>query len=263
MQIEKQSDGTFTIIHPIAEYTAPSIAIDELDASTITTEDYGGYVTNYASSDSAAQQSVGWRIFHSDGENIYLIADDYVETQYIPAGKGGTAITTDTQDEYAQGFGLGTISDYAGWSDIKESSIAKKWLSQYVASTYTSTYNNMKGTAYLLDTSVWNTVFANSNYADYAIGGPTLELFTESYNRMNIDKTIDTQVSCEEGYQVKWSKDTNYGNSISGLSESKDLYVIKDSTNALGMWLASPSGNGNGSVSALYWFNSFSFGRLS
>ena len=36
-------------------------------------EIYGGYVTNYASEVSDAQNSVNWRIFHADETNIYLI----------------------------------------------------------------------------------------------------------------------------------------------------------------------------------------------
>ena len=230
--------------------TAPEIIIDKISesetitASNMTTEHYGGTVTNYASSDSAAQQSVNWRIFHTDGENIYLIADDYIDRSYLPAGKGNTPVTT-ISTYYARGFALTDVTaDYAGWSDLKESDVAKKWLSQYVDSKYTSTYDNMKATAYLLDTSAWNPVFANSNYADYAIGGPTLELFTASYNKKYPDKTIDIQVSNKIGYKVKWSTDTSYptmSSRIRGLNTAEDLYVISDETNADCIWVASPA----------------------
>ena len=253
VEIQKQSDGTFRIKTKVAETG------DKVTALTLSTDDYGAYVSNYASNNSEAQQSVGWRIFHSDGENIYLIADDYVETQYIPAGKGGTEITTDTQDENAQGFSLTPLSDYAGWSDLQGSSIAKKWLKQYVSSRYTSTNYNMKATAYLLDKNVWNPVFANKNYAEYAIGGPTLELFAASYNATHTDKTIDTQVSSKVGYKVKWSTDTSYGNWIMGLNKSEDLYVISDNTN--GIWIASPSAIGADNVTIVY-FNGISRQRI-
>ena len=76
-------------------------------------------------------------------------------------------------------------------SDIS-STLKSKLLSQY--GTYTSTNYNAKATAYLLDTNVWSG-FANSSYADYAIGGPSLELFVDSYNTTHAEEnTLETQV---------------------------------------------------------------------
>lgn len=66
-----------------------------------------------------------------------------------------------------------------------------------------------------------------------------LELFRDSYNAIHSAKTIETQAN-EIGYEVKWSSDESYAaNSISGLSTLESLYVISDSTNAGGMWIAS------------------------
>ena len=39
----------------------------------------------------------------------------------------------------------------------------------------------MKVVAYMLDTGIWKK-FAKENVADYAIGGPTVELFFKAYN---------------------------------------------------------------------------------
>ena len=55
-------------------------------AKTLPAKAYGGYVSNYVPTNGS---SVGWRIFHSDGENIYLIADDYVERTYVPTDSSG------------------------------------------------------------------------------------------------------------------------------------------------------------------------------
>ena len=43
-----------------------------ITAATLTAEDYGGYVTNYTPTNGSTN---GWRIFHSDGSNIYLLSN--------------------------------------------------------------------------------------------------------------------------------------------------------------------------------------------
>ena len=204
-----------------------------LTAATLPVEAYGKKVTNYASDTSEAQQSVDWKIFHTDGENIYLIADDYIENQYAPEASNDPKYT-ETIGTY--GLDLVGASGYSGSGDIS-SDLKTKWLSKYK---YTNTNENVKATAYLLNKSAWDANFTNS-YAEYAIGGPTLELFTESYNETHPDKTIDIQVTSEAGYQVKWSDENIYDYYINGLSTTEDLYVIKDDTNADAMWVASPS----------------------
>ena len=131
-----------------------------------------------------------------------------------------------------------SYEDYAGWSDISNSAITTKWLKQYKESGYTSQNANMKSVAYLLDTNQWSG-FANK-YAQYAIGGPTVELFVESYNQTH-SEDINIKVSSENGYQVKWSGDTKFDEYIEGMDNTESLYVINDFIGAAAMWLASPS----------------------
>ena len=211
-----------------------------LTAADITVEDYGGSISNYSSKNGA---NVGWKIFHSDGSNIYLISDNYVTNQYRPTGKGGT---TYNSSYGSYGANLNSRSDYTGASDITSSNPAKKWLSKF---TYTSTSNNIRSTAYLMDTNVWSNFTDNEGHAEYAIGGPTIELFAASYNRTHTTKTIETQAS-KTGYTVKWN-DEEYNTDgdnfwIEGLSKSENLYIINDSygSTVFGMWLASPSAVG-------------------
>lgn len=199
-------------------------------------EIYGGYVTNYASYTSEAQKSVNWRIFHSDGTNIYLIADDYVSRDYVPRARSGQNVNLGG----GHTFGMADIVDfmgqgaYVGIGSI-DSRVTTKLLKQYIP--FSSTSNSQKATAYLIDYNQWS-VFANTSYAEYAIGGPSLELFRDSYNAIHSAKTIETQVN-ETGYEVKWSSDETFNYSISGLSTSENLYIINNVPS--GMWLASPS----------------------
>ena len=211
---------------------------------------YGKYVTNYvASNASNADLGIGgWKIFHADSSNIYLIADDYVGRDYVPTGRGtdgqglnGTAVGTGS---YASGFSLAPYADYDGTSNVA-SNIATKWLKQYTDAGYTatSTNKNAKATAYLLDTTMWKGFKDSYGYAEYSIGSPTLELFRDSYNITHATD-IETGVNAK-GYQLRWKTENNsnsYNNYISGLSTSESLYVISSKTNAYGMWLASPSG---------------------
>ena len=206
-------------------------------------EYYGQYVDYQPKN---GDTEVKWKIFYA-GTNpndpsdttsrIYLIADDYISSEYAPQGKDGSSIST-TRTNYTLAFD-NVISDYSGSSDVTNS-LVKPWLS-YLNSYPDSTNDNMKAVAYMLDTNVWSTFKDSSGKAEYAIGGPTLDLFCASYNQKYPTKTIQYQTSNSRGYQVKWSSDSSYSTSISGLPTNDSLYVISDTDKAHAMWLASPS----------------------
>ena len=213
---------------------APKVIIgDQISAETLTADNYGGYVTNYTPTNGVNSTGTQWRIFHSDGDNIYLIADSYVPVAgYVPTGYINTSGT--------YGFDLyGYSMGYKGTADI-DSKIANKWLSQYISAGDNKSVS-ANATAYLLDTTAW-AGFKDSKYADYAVGAPTLELFAASYNATHPTKTIETQVN-SNGYDVAWSNGSYGEFLINGLETSKSLYAISktfDDT-VYGMWLASPS----------------------
>ena len=103
--------------------------------------------------------------------------------------------------------------------------------------------SNAKVTAYLLDTTMWKGFKDSNGYAEYSIGGPTIELFRDSYN-VTHETDIETEVT-DRGYQLRWKTEYNsnsYANTINGLTTSESLYVISSTINASGMWVASPSG---------------------
>ena len=121
--------------------------------------------------------------------------------------------------------------DYSGSADITNS-LVKPWLS-YLNSNYgrNNTEPTMQATAYMLDTNVWSTFTDNAGKAEYAIGGPTLDLFCVSYNKKYSSRQIQYQPAYH-GYQLAWSTGYQYEDNIEGLAED-NLY--------LEMWLASPS----------------------
>lgn len=127
-----------------------------------------------------------WEIFYSDGEHIYIITRGHLAS------------------------GLLTTTGYGGTSDFTEANLKSKYKAvaagllnkTYDPSTaevkYTSTYDNMKATQYLLDSTVWAS-YANG-YADWAIGAPTLELFVDSYNAFYLGNTVTLESPTDYGY---------------------------------------------------------------
>ena len=110
----------------------------------------------------------------------------------------------------------------------------------------------MKSVAYMMDTTAWNSKF-KGNKAEYAIGGPTVELLFKShkgkYGTTYESQAIESSDKTNTGYQIrKTSKDT-WANYVSSMLTTNDsLYVITSQTNALAYWLASPSATDTGNV---------------
>ena len=216
----------------------PETSAEEIAANP--TQYYGQYVDYQPSN---GDTEVKWKIFYAgtnpnvsnDTTNrIYLIADDYISSQYAPKGKEGTAING---SGYYTWF-TNVIGDYNGASDIKNP--VKSWLN-YLNSYPNSSNSNIKAVAYMLDTSnkVWGQYKDAEGKAEYVIGGPTLDLFCASYNQKYPAETIEYQTYNSYGYRVKWSSDSSYSYSISGIP-TDDLYIIASTSKADAMWFASP-----------------------
>ena len=240
------------------------IEIKGITAAELTDEQkkelYGKYVTNYECSSNDAIETTApgkWMIFHIDDDNIYLIASDYIDTDYCPT-KDGATVTKSTSYPKGASFS-GVYSKYAGSADITDERI--KALNSDFFNKYTSASNNMKSVAYMLDTNAWSG-FVENNIADYAIGGPTIELLFESYNKAHPDKNYPsgkykTRASSTTGYQISVDGGSNWNTYISSSSDYLDssdpTYVINSTSNAYGMWVASPSGTGTNNVMYVYY----------
>lgn len=206
---------------------------------------YGREVTNYT--DPSGDPDIKWQIYYADKDSntIYLIADRYARNSYVPQSKGSYSI--DKSGNYE--IYLSSISQaYTGSASITDARVKKliSWVSSYPSSTNT----NIKSVAYLLDIDLWNAQYKDSTYGAYAIGGPTIELFCKSYKDTHPDRYIECADMNSDGYNVKWSDGTTYGDSVSGLPTRVDytkifrnyrLYVIPKSSNSGIYWLASPS----------------------
>ena len=218
-----------------------TIVVEKKNTGITATEvaSYIGKYVNYTTP--SGDPDVKWRIFYADSSNIYLIASDYLKYDYVPTKtSNGTEYTMHkNSSDYKLSFN-NMYNAYTGSVDITEARITKwmKWVGQYPSSTNA----NIRSVAYMLDSNIWNTMYAN-NYAEYAIGGPTIEMFCASYKATHTEKYIEEKVTNANGYKVKWNTDSSYSYYISGLSTSEleNLYVISSDTKACAYWLASTS----------------------
>ena len=209
---------------------------------------YGREITNYT--DPSGDPDIKWQIYYADkdSDTIYLIADSYARNSYVPQSKESYSINK--SGNYNIYFSS-IYQAYTGSASITDARVKKliSWVSSYPSSTNT----NIRSVAYLLDIDLWNTQYKDSTYGDYAIGGPTIELFCKSYKDTHPDRYIECADTNSYGYKVKWS-DGSYEYSISGLPRSIDytkifrnyrLYVIPETSKANYYWLASPSAFGS------------------
>ena len=206
-------------------------------------EIYGAEVKGYDCENNAGVES--WKLFYADNENVYLMASNYIHKDYCPNGRYGTPIA-DNGNGYYLSIGH-IISDYNGTRDITEKKIKKLnegYFNKYGSEN--SAYANMKAVAYMLDTSkeVWGK-FAGDK-AEYAIGGPTLELLFKSYNeKYNTNNKYQVQAVSPIGYRISADGGNSFNdyitNSADYLNKEDDLYVIDETDKAIYMWLASPS----------------------
>ena len=211
---------------------------------------YYGKSVNYTSTN----EVTGWKIFYADSSNIYLIADDYVDVAKLPkgtneAGQPVGSAPVNTNGSYPKAAPFDNIMDaYSTGSARITTNTIKKLNSSFFARSdaSTNTNDNMKAVAYMLDTTAWSTFKDNNGKADYAIGGPTLEMLFKSYNQKHPGKNYEAQATSATGYQLRvnggtWKNDTDSNSDY--LDSSDSLYVLPSSKDADAMWLASPSAN--------------------
>lgn len=205
---------------------------------------YGKMVTGYTPKNSS---TVKWKIFYADSNNIYLIADNYVETDKLPAGtnenneltKNKPTIGIMPRTAY---FGNELRQDYkTGSARIIDSKIKKLNNDYFNIKKFSSVAENMKGTAYLLDTKSWESFKDRNGMAEFAIGGPTIEMILNSYNQ-KYNAVYKAVAESSVGYKISVDNGNTLENNISKmLNENDSLYVIKSKESANVMWISSPS----------------------
>ena len=128
----------------------------------VSVSNYGDKVDYVSKGDS----SLIWRIFYDDEDYVYLISS---------SADGSNTV----QECNLQSF----ISNYDDSADITDEflkSLNGLWFTALADNSNSN--DNAKAVAYLMDQEVWKDYKDSEGKASYAIGGPTLELFINSYN---------------------------------------------------------------------------------
>ena len=201
---------------------------------------YGSTVTNYNAN------GIKWKVFYATTDRIYLIASDYVHySKLTNAYKNGASCSNTSNYPYSYYWASGVTSlETTGRQD-----------GIFMATGYTLNGNNQnsKCVSVLLNTNNW-TKFVDTNYADYAIGGPTLNMYIASWNAKGYTKLYTNTNTW--GYLVGTSANpTTYSVNMSSDKAGKGdaLYYPhqSDYSNCYGYWLAAPAGD-----------NSYAFGIM-
>lgn len=179
-----------------------------------------------------------WKLFYIDKESqdIFLIYGDYLNSILFPTsselrvfnvtGKYFATQWGDPNDSTKPAF-------QPGWA-------TNKTLFKAIKYNLNSSYNSSKCASTLLNTDNW-TSFVNNNFADLAIGSPTVEMWVESWNEKgykNIELTTDNlgyEIS-ESSFGVDLSTDEGYNDEM--FFPYKEMMGGAD-----GYWIASPYSN--------------------
>ncbi|MBR0427224.1 MAG: hypothetical protein IJK18_03390 [Clostridia bacterium] len=257
-------------------YKSNVVSMEELKSNA---SKYFGYdVINYAQTLPSNLQDTEWQLFYAGAlegeteERIYLISKGFAKNTVLPAKDGATPIAASGSD-YKATFGsnttTGIMPKYIGSANVAVG--MQKYNKDYFKD-YTSTYPNMKAVAYMLDTDIWSSfATSNQNYAEWAIGGPTVELLFIAYNKYK-GTSYESDAVSATGYQVRKTSSDSFTDGISNaivadtgtVDNPYSVYNQSSSTSEGVYWLASPSyyyrnnimyANKNGSVSQDNYFN--------
>ena len=190
---------------------------------------YGSTVTNYNAN------GIEWKVFYATTDRIYLIASDYVHySKLTNAYKNGASCynTSDYPYSYYWASG-GTSLETTGRQD-----------EIFMATGYTlnSSNDNSEPVSGLLNTNNW-TDFVDTNYADYAIGGPTLNMYIASWNAKGYT-ALYTNTGTYGYYLGKSANPTTYianmSSDTAGYGDTLYYPHQSDYYNCYGYWLAAP-----------------------
>ena len=200
---------------------------------------YGLKVINYVSQNGQND----WKIFYSDGEHIFLIAGDYIDTT--------------EQNRINSATGMKTYKCRAYWDSVPNfQTVDSEVLKRFKAAELQSKNNNSRCASTLLNTNNWSSYKDSEDKAESAIGSPTIQMLIDSWNNLyeNIDGKLYIKSSANGYYVGNRENPSTY--SIE-LKEKKGynnkLYYphILDYKGSKGYRIASPSPNSSMNVSML------------
>ena len=223
---------TATITATIGEYTKTcSITVQEKwnDATIVGLNNMIGTEIlddSYIAKDNNNNDIKKWQIFYAEGDEVFLISTDVLEGA---VDIGGTD-TTSNHSDYTNGAASTSLA--VGTYGRKYNSI---WFEVNnmpdIAKTNGVNNNNAKTVAYLCDENKW-TRYKVDGIANYAVGGPTIELLAKSV-KAHRGTDYFTQLN---------ATGTGYNNPFS------EVRLGAPYKKSRSWWIASPRGSGEDNV---------------
>ena len=227
-----------------------------------------------------------WKIFHSDGTNIYLITGNYVKVTKQDDERNIIIDTNKINPNTKMQIAKGGKEYRVNWSSSKLPSfnidstdildnvfnIFKIKKEIYNINNYKENLNS-KCVSSLLNTSNWEQYIDSSKGSgQYAIGGPTLELWIESWNNRYKDPSDKLYCNNSSGFGYYIGSDsTQKGTNItlnSNMGNGGELYfsnnhsaLLDGQSNVSYYWLAAPNASDYGANFGVY-YNATIYGRM-
>ena len=209
-------------------------------------EGYYGQTVDYTS----ANGQNDWKIFHSDGTNIYLITGNYVKVTddngKINSQKLNTENTKIKKSDATANYRVNCINPPT-FNEIADEIIPKFKINTNVfnINSHKSNYNAQFVSTFL-NQNYWNGYIDNSKGSNQiAIGGSTVQLWMDSWNARYPDQEVYCDSANKNGYFVgKSSGSVAMGISLNQ-NNGEELYFLNFLTDGKETvdyyWLASPS----------------------
>mgnify|MGYP005774874153 CR=1 FL=1 len=252
-----------TINNIIGGINTPTVVEEENFADAVTATNYGDYVDYPIDLNGDGNTTNDWRIFYNNGERIFIIAADYVESDssFLDLSEAQMYRVADDPRYSSFRYSLNwhdsvnnttTLTSFQGNADINEVMSSMFMYGKYLTQNSTSANTNAKATAAMLSQTAW-AGFKDSDYAQYAVGGPTLEMWVASYNAKGYTP-LYTNVN-DTGYYVGNEEETTgYDYDLSSDADTgynDTLYFLHPTgggSACAGYWLASPGADSSGNV---------------
>ena len=198
-------------------------------------------------------------------------------TNYNANGKTYRIFYVDKDNDFKDGYNTIYLkADYSGIVSCSTSYDASKTLIKKMnplwatkgntveAETTTISNENEQAAAWLCDPSKW-TAYCDTDKANYAIGGPSVEMYVKSYNQTHGDDALGCQYQTNNvpGYIYKVNNtiqnDGWYTNSntLDYSMTYKSMYCGQKGNKTGYWWLASPSAYSSNVVCSVYGDNAY------
>ena len=187
---------------------------------------YGKKVTNYNANGKT------YRIFYVDKDNYFKGGYNTIYLKADSSGGGSCSTSYDANQTLIKKMN-------PLWA-TKGNTVAAK--------TTTISNENEQAAAWLCDPSKW-TAYCDTDKANYAIGGPSVEMYVKSYNQTHGDNTLGCQYQTNDapGYGYKrYGTIQNHGwftysDTLDYSMTYKSMYCGQNGNKTGAWWLASPS----------------------